>query len=370
MPDIAVAPAPAQVESTAPETVSADTAAVEARNFGDFKAAHDGAKRGQPLPDVPAPAEKPFNPPQISKRQERANEAVRVAAEKAVADAQAADRAEIARLRAELQGRTPPRPEPVQQPPGPVEAPKTFDDAIRRPDLSAALMTEAKFFETYPDAPYSAYSRYATQYDLGVSRQADQRRAEQTTVQEAQQHQISGFVAQLNAAAAADPTFATSLSPDVAHHLKPFAAVNRAAGEVAGPINVIGEQVYASDIAPQMLRYFSAHPEELTRITAMPASLATLPPALREPARINWMIREYGKLEGRVAAESPAAETPEPEPEAAPPTTTALPPPPPTLSRAGGAAKDSFESAIARKDVGRALKLDLQERIRRRNGTA
>ncbi len=147
------------------------------------------------------------------------------------------------------------------------------------------------------------------------------------------------------------------------HTLKPFAAL--APGEAGGARNVLGEQVYSSPVAPALLKHFSQHPDELTRLETVPPHLATLPPGMRTRAHIEWMVKEVGKLEGRLEAAIPAAAPAV----ASPSTITAAPPPPPQVSRTGATA-DPIASALKRDDLGAFMRADLDRKIAKARGAA
>jgi hypothetical protein len=321
----------------APETVSAAHAAVIAGDPGQYREAKRAERAGKPLEPVVVSKESPpaqqagEKPAQASAEEGPApkflsskerhrlaeNERIRQAVEEGITQRLADARKT---WDAEHPAAKPVEPIVVEraEPVVPLEPPKNFDEAIQRPDLTKPLLTEEQFFHAYPDAPYSAYARYASHYDLQARSQEDRRRADHAAILTAHKAQIDGFVGKLKAAAAADPTFTPSLSDRVKMQLKPFAALARDANgnvtEASGPINVIGEQVYASDLAPQMLRHFSAHPEDLDRLIAVPAHLASLPPALRTARHINWMLQEYGKLEATIGHPAAAAVAPTPTP--------------------------------------------------------
>lgn len=337
------------------------TATVDAANRDDFSAFEkaDFAKRsGAPLPDV-APA-KPVEH-KISNRQQALNDAAAKAAESATVTL----REENARLKAQLEQRAAPAPTSVKPAPVvPTVEPTTLAEFVRKPDVSKPMLTEAEFFAKFPDAEYGAHARYGSNYDRHMEAVEARQHGDAETVDAAQREQLEGFVKQLRDAEAADPTFRESISPLVGQRLKPFEALQP--GEQGGPINVIGAQVYASDAVPQMLKFFStpAGEAELTRITTMPAHLANQPPALRGKNHIEWMIREYGKLEARVQGESPVA-APAEEP-AVQRTTTALAPPPPTISKPRSSS-DPKKSALARGDFAAFEAADLAERVAKRN---
>ena len=185
----------------------------------------------------------------------------------------------------------------------------------------------------------------------------DRQTQAQTEFTQAQETRINSFVGQLNEARAADPEFVNKLSETVKNDLKPFNALKP--GEAAGPINIIGEQVYDSPVAPQLLRHFSDHPDDLTRITTIPASLMTLPPAMRTRAHIQWMVKQFGILEH--SFEPAAAAPPQPK------TLTDAPAPAAVLGTRSAEASDPKVTAIKRGDTSAYRELKRQERAAARH---
>jgi hypothetical protein len=104
---------------------------------------------------------------------------------------------------------------------------------------------------------------------------------------------VTGFQQQLDAAKTADPTFLTKLTPDV-QALRPHWGLPAAD---VGPANIVATQVFASAVAPQVLLHFSEHPEALAKLTTMPAAIAALPASVRIGEHIQYIVREFGKLE-------------------------------------------------------------------------
>jgi hypothetical protein len=358
------APAPAAVS---PETIPASTAAILSHDTASYREARRFEKLGKPLAAVPAPVEKAEKTPtetppaadsatpaarQVSRRQQALNDA----AQKAADSATAALREENARLKAQLESRpAPPAPAPAPETPTPA--------APAPPDWKA----DAKRYAAMPDYPKIAdfdtleEHAAAVQLFMGEQRATEQRqRGALDATRAARGQQLKGFVDQLTAAKAADPTFLDSLDPVVKTQLKPFDALKRHAdgtyAEPAGPINVIGELVYLSPQAPKMLQYFSTHMDDLTRLCTLPAHLATLPDTpVRTNAHITWMTQEYGKLEAKVEG---ATAAPAPPP-AVPKTLTSAPAPPKTLGSRPTEAADPKAAAIRNHDTSayRAIRL-------------
>ena len=356
-PIIETPAAPVATPAPPPATVSASMDALAKGDVSAFHEAEAAARRGTPKPSVeakveapaavvPAPTVTPGAPPAptpearaISKRQQDLNDRIREAVARATADKDA----EIARLRGAQ-----PHPAPATEP------------AAREPEWKRyAQMPEAPKlaeFDSVEDhaaamALFIADTRHAERTAQDHSRSV----TEQLTV--AQQARVEAFGAQLEAAKTADPTFVDSLTPEV-RALKPFSALQP--GEAGGPANVVAEQIFDSPVAPQVLRHFSTHPEALTRLTTTPASILALPRAAQAKAHIQWIVREFGKLEAKFDVEEPA---PVAVPAASP--ISAAPPPLPTITRAGQSV-DPKAAALAKGDFAAFSQLERADRAAKR----
>lgn len=177
---------------------------------------------------------------------------------------------------------------------------------------SARAEHEGKSYEEYIDA--------RTEYRW-TQRQEQERR------QAAVRGRVSAFHERYAAASAADPTFATSLSPAVLA-LQPVDALPP--GAPVTPLNVAAQEIVQSEHAPALLRHFSTHPDELE-------ALRTAAPSV--------VIRAIAKLEARLDA-SAGTSTPTPTPKAI----TSAPEPPPTLGSKATAPLDEAAAAVARGD--------------------
>jgi hypothetical protein len=355
------------------QTISAARAASDKGDFAAFEEATLAERRGTPLarvaatpatptapptsepPAAPAPpAQEPAQPPAadraVSKRQQQINNYERKIAE------------QDQRIRALEASLTRPAP-PERQPPAPAQPSQaqptqTWQDSVRRPDLSQPMLGEEQFFQRFPDAPYSAYARYAVRYEDHAERAQAQQSSEQEQLTTAQHARVEKFVGQLDQARASDPEFVNKLTPEV-RNLKPFAAL--APGEASGPLNVVAEQVFDSPIAPQVLLHFSQHSDALQRLATMPPEIAAMPPAQRARAHIQWIVKEFGKIEA--ALEQPAVAA---EPAAAAPSPiSAAPPPAPILSRVG-TSTDPQAAAFARGDFATWDRIEMEKEQRRR----
>lgn len=359
---------PAAPASPATPTISATRAASDKGDFAAFDDAALAERRGTPLarvaatpatpptPEPPAapapPAEEPAQPPAadraVSKRQQQINDYERRIAE------------QDQRIRALESSLTHP---PLERPPtapAPRE-PQTWADVVKSPDIDQPMLGEEQFFQQFPDAPYSAYARYAVRYEDRAERANAQQSSEQEQLTIAQHARVEKFVGQLEQARTSDPEFVHKLTPEV-RALKPFAAL--APGEASGPRNVVAEQIYDSPVAPQVLLHFSQHPEALQRLETVPPEIAAMPPAQRARAHIQWIVKEFGKLEA--AFETPAAVQGSPlTPPAVAPPVSAAPPPAPILTRAGSST-DPQAAAFARGDFAAWDRIETEKELQRR----
>jgi hypothetical protein len=341
-------PAPAQ--PAAPEsTISATRAAANSGSFADFEAADRAARAGTPLPAVPvkadaaAPAQPaaaapvapaaPAQPdaPAVSKRQQEINDHIRRATTAETENARL--REENARLKGTAPRADAPPAAPAQpEAPTVAKFPTLEQWSAAHPEKSFDDFLEARDEHREQQRTAAAHARTTADEQAGVLEQ-----------------RVTGFQQQLEAAKTADPTFLTKLTPEV-QALRPHWGLPAAD---VGPANIVATQVFASAVAPRVLLHFSEHPEALAKLTTMPAAIAALPASVRISEHIQYIVREFGKLEHILAASAapaapaaPASATPA---GAAPSTITAAPAPPETLTRTGVIA-DPQAAALARND--------------------
>ena len=98
-------------------------------------------------------------------------------------------------------------------------------------------------------------------------------------------------------------------------------------------------------MAPQVLLYLSEHPEALAHFDHMPDEMARLPVVMRTRAHLQWITREFGKLEARLELSTPAA-----LPSVSRSPISAAPPPPPTIAASSGMTIDPMAAALTRSD--------------------
>lgn len=302
-----------------PAETSASVAAVEKQDFGAFRQAEKAERAGKPLQAVAvAPTED--EPPagtapverQPSKRQQATNDAIRLAVDHATADLAA----ENAALRAKVA-------------PAPAEPAKPVP----------VTLPEYKRLMALPDFPkladYDSLEEHSAAVSLFALDQRDAQRAGKDAdakAVEAITKTITGFQEQI--ATAGGKAFMDSLSPEVGA-LRPVEALH-ANGEAAkvGPLNVLTSEIVKSAHAPQLLKHFSDHPEDLDRIAAC--------------RNVAEVYTEYGKVLARVDTPASASVVPK--------TLTSAPPPPTTFGTARSAAPADASSAAVQSGDFRAFR--------------
>ena len=337
---LATAPAPSPAPpSSAPapaETQPATQAAVQSGKTADYRAARRAERIGKPLAAVPVEAT-PTTPadgaaavsatppkPRVSTRDETyISERIREGVERGTTEI----RSEIERLKQQVQAHPPAEAR--------REAERPYDGTDPSDPKPAA-----DTFETHDE--------YLDARDQWNERRIDRKQAhaangqrvteERQELTAAQQARVQKFADQLKTATTSDPDFAGKLTPEV-RALKPFGAL--APGEHGGPANIVAEQVFDSPIAPQVLRHFSEHPDALARLIAMPPEIQAMPRRVRTHHHIQWIVKEFGKVEAVLSA--PATEPPPAEP---PKQITQAPPAARTLGSRPAPAVDPKTAAI------------------------
>lgn len=296
------------------------------------------APASEPAPAAdPAPAAAPDR--KVSKRQEQINTYERTIAEL---------NQRIARLETQ----------PREVPPAPAPA-----------EVKPVTQAAYKRFLALPDAPklndFDSIEEHSAAMALFIAdkraeeRASDQaRQAETDSLTTAQRERADGFATRIKEAVTADPEFWEGISPEV-QQLRPLNALKP--GEAAGPHNLVAEELLSSPVAPQLMRHFSEHPDDLSRITAMPEAFAKLPASQRAIEHARWIVREIGKLESTLA--TPAAPPPAPLK-----LTSDNPPPAPRLGSKPNVPANETDAALARKDTGAYLAARRREEIAKRQG--
>lgn len=276
--------------------------AIADHDLNAFRAAKKDAKSADDAPPEPPPALVPTTeddeeppgpaavagapapPRQISKRQQEKNDLIRARVE-------AERRADT--LAAELAA--------LRRPAAPVTTPIPAVDA--EPDPNDPTK--------YPDGQYDRkflkdQARFEARQEIKAAGEASANAQRLTQQQTAQVARETTYSDRMNAVLATEPAFFDTISEDV-KSLKLFSQM--AEGEIGSARNAIAEELVDSAIPHTLMRHFTDHPEDLTRLAALP------PRAL---------AREFGKLEAKL--ESPA--TPAPPPLK---TITSMPAPPPVV---------------------------------------
>ena len=333
-----IAPAPAPVASPSPATQPATAAAVTSGKTLDYRAARRAERAGQPMAAVPAtvapaatdqtteaapsPAVATTPEPRKARDQQYISDRIREGVDRGTAEL----RAEIERIK-----------QHIQAPPAAAREPQKAYDGVDPSDPKPAPDN----FETH-DAYLAARDEWnerrieRKQATAATGVRVAQEREELTA---AQQARVQKFADQLKTATTADPEFSSKLTPAV-RALKPFAAL--APGERGGPEHIVAEQVFDSPIAPQVLLHLSAHPDALARLIAMPAEIQAMPQRVRTHHHIQWIVKEFGKLEAALSA-PPATDAPAPVPST---TLTSAPSPAQTLGSRPAAAVDPKAAAV------------------------
>ena len=315
--------APTTTPAATPAPATAVDQAVTSRDFGKFREAKRAAESGKPLEPAP-PAKEPAAAATpaatapaaaVSRRQQEINEHIRRATTAEQENTQLRER--LARLEA---GRPADAQRPGDRPTPPAAATPA---APAQPAATADPEPTIDQFDSY-EKFVSAQSRWAARQEITAREQAAQTRAAAERRAEADRTRATRFSDSVQTELKTDAQFLSKVSPEVLA-LKPFSAL--AQGERGGPRNAIAEELLDSDVAPQLMRHFTEHPEELTRLERQP--------------NVRALVREFGKLESRFAkTAAPAAAAPEPK------TVPTAPAPPQTLGTRPSDPPDAVASAV------------------------
>ena len=324
---------PPVAPAAVPETQPATQAAVASGNTADYRAAKRAERAGKPLAAVPVQAEAATGDPAVGAEPAKAeprkssrddtyiSDRIREGVERGTSEL----RGEIERMKQQLLTHAPAREEP--------KAYTGIDPSDPKPAPDA--------FETHDDYLDARDEWNERRIERKQAKAADGVRVSQEhqELTAAQQARVQKFADQLDAATKTDPEFSKKLTPEV-RALKPFEAL--APGERGGPENVVAAQIFDSPIAPQVLLHFSEHPEALARLIAMPADIQAMPQRVRTHHHIQWIVKEFGKVEAALSAPAPK-ETPSPAPSK---TLTSAPSPAQTLGSRPSAAVDPKAAAV------------------------
>jgi hypothetical protein len=329
--DTPVIPASAVDQAVASNDVSAFREARRAERSGKplTPSAPDSAS-GEPV-DQAASTDATSKAPASEPGKPKKNADTRV--QELLADrARERDRAERAEreLAALRTGQTPPKDVPAAS--STATVPETFP-------------TYDAYLATHPDASYEQYLDERSDFRVEQKLKTEREKAEQDTHRQRAAQSVkerdTQFNARMDAAIKADPAFMETLSDDVMA-LRPFSAIRDANGrwtEQPTGYHAVADEVLSSEVAPQLLRHFSDHPEDLHRIAKM------LP---------THLLKEMGRLEARITSGAPQT----------PPTKVIsdAPPPAPTLSTRSSDTGSASDAAVASGDVAAYREARLRER--------
>lgn len=368
-------PSPETREAPQAKPISAGRAAALQGDFNAFHASETAKRRGEPLPDVPAPvAAKPGGEgaadasKPVSNRQAKINEYERT----------------IADLRSQLERSGSAAPAAVAA--RPAQSAAAVVPAVVEPPAETRQQAYKRYM-AMPDAPKiedfdSVAEHTFAVMDFGASVRAEEQAArEQTQGAELEQRtrteqRFTKFQERLHEAKTADPTFVEGLSAD-ARNLHGFELAKQK-GEEPAPRHFIGELAYDSKYVADFLQHISANPEVYAELQEMPAEIQALPAHLRVKAHMQHIEQEFRYLEGSfraarkardIEAEAASAVDPRRKQSGQPSTISAAPPPAPTLGRAGRSG-DPSASAVARNDFRAFHEAELAKVQRKRRGVS
>lgn len=342
----------------APPTVSADVDAASRGDFAAMQASIRAERAGKPLARVERPVETaapvagepaaPTTPAErtVSRAQQRTNDAIREATERATEEL----RAENERLRAAVRQPAAATTDARTAPATPAEPP-----AYKR---IAALPHAPKLDDVGPDGRpmYETIEEHGIALKLFVDDVVASERRQHDTfdAQRARfEDQAKSFNDRLAATAAADADFKTKIAPALlAPEAVPLIALP--AGPPATFVNVVAQAIWDGADPGRLLPHLHADGDKVA------SEIAELPSD-------QWLPALH-RLDGRLAAEAtpptPAA-TPV-APASLPSTISAAPPPAPKVTGAGQTANPA-DSALARGDVGFFIRQEQERRAGRRS---
>lgn len=326
-------PAPAPAADATP--IPAVDAAIAADDYSAFEAAERAERSGTPLEAVapPTPAERP-----VSRRQAEAERRTREAVDRATTEL----REENARLKAAAAP-------PVARVSAPVVA-RPAAPAAAAPPIAAVpkFQTFEQFVAAKPDASLEEYLDARDDFNHTQRERATAARTEQQQADESDLQRATRIDAAFKAKATTDPDFAGKLNPKLTSYLS--IADSQRAGVPVTAGSLILEEMMGSESFMPFAEHFSAHPEELDRLEAVPDHLQHLPPRQRAMEHGRWIVRQMGKLEDKLATPAAAAPAPAAVVPPKPKTSSSAPPPPVDLGRRTGAPADPIAAAVKADD--------------------
>lgn len=284
------------------ETSEAMTAALakpvagETLTGPDATPASDVAETSAPALDVKKPSGKPRNDPQ-ARVEEATGQAATAKRERDEARAEAAAfKARIDALEARANA---PKPEAEAKPEAKEPDWKRYRNHPDAPKFASFQGDEA--FEDWQ----AAMSMFVADRRYDERRQAERQQEQQQRVEQSESQRAARFSELIGATPEERQAFIATVDPRLAHMPRQSALPP---GQKAEFGNFLVEQIYRSESPKELMVHFTAHPEDVQR-------LSTLHPML--------VIREMGKLEGQLT-QSAASRTTGTAP--APPQSKASPP--------------------------------------------
>lgn len=231
-------------------------------------------------------------------------------------------------LRAELDTlRTRPADVP-QAASSPATSTPKLAEIIASPDITQSPLSDAKFFEAFPEATIGDLNRYMARYELkheqAVTRQQETQRQHATTVETTRQT----YLTRMAEAAKADPELSSRVDPRLAA-LVPIDGLPP--GAHIRPENALMQDIVTSEHPAALFDYFSANEAEVLRLLAL-------------PTRFD-LAREMGRIEARLSLGT--------TPTIAPKSVSDATAPPTTLGRKPAIPADDVEHAVKTRDFRR-----------------
>lgn len=324
--------APSAPDTPTPQPTAVEQAVAE-RDQAAYKAARLAEKAGTPLEPtkpVDAASTTPEQAASTEASSSPASEPGKPAGHKGNAETRKAElQAEIdsllrqrAQLRGEVERDTRTR---QAEPAKPASQPAA--DELPEPKLADFEADPVK----YPD-PYAAYVEARAEWKVEQRLRAREAEAHQRAEREQHAAEVEtrsrAFDTRWKEVVTKDPSVATKVNRELVKDLRPVDVL--AADEPRRRRNLIGQQVYESEHAVDLLLHLSDHPEDVERLENLPNPGA--------------MAYELGRIVGQRQAD--AARRPHAK------TVTDAPPPPPTVSTGGALPTDEEVAAVKAGDMG------------------
>lgn len=234
---------------------------------------------------------------------------------------------------------TTPQPVPMPPPASTTAAPATVQQFISSLDLTQPLLSDAQFYERFPDATMTDLVRYTTRYELLADHA-------QQTVAAARAERIDGWRERTQQAVEHDPEFLSKVPPRLLA-LVPVEQIPPGVQPTAA--SFFAQEVLESPHGPALLRYVADHPEEEAALAA-----ATSP---------VLMARAVARLEAKL-------ERPSVHPQPVTPPSSSAPPPVETVGSRRTTPVNEADDALIKGDFRRYRELMNAKELAARQGGA